>query len=279
MFLICLTHDIEGVDHPYSSTKGIIRGLTNKDSSRTALHYLIGRSTAKKNPYDTFDRILDLEGRYGATSTFFSVPLNTLGFSTCLRKLRAAGSEIGLHGVGGRFVGASEFIRQKKVVETLLGEDVIGVRNHSLELMIPRTFEFQKLAGFKYDASYFPPRYGDKRRYAPFMAVDGIAELPLAFMDSDFQEMTSLASVEKTWNRIERVLDEYRRNEGVCTVLWHPHAFYDENNEIHRLRYRVFKEFDKLYEMILKYGSENSDKMCGCAEILKLWDRPEEIEW
>ncbi len=243
------------------------------------MHYLMGRSSAKKNPYDTFDRILELERRYGATSTFFSVPINTAAVSSCLRKLRAAGSEVGLHGVGGRFIGPSEIIRQKNITESLLGEQVVGVRNHSLELMIPRTFEFQKLAGFKYDASYFPPKYGNKRQYTPFMAVDGLTELPLAFMDSDFSEMTSIANVDKTWKRIERVLEEYRKNEGVCTILWHPHVFYDENNEIHRMRYRAFKEFDQLYEMILRYGSENSDKMCSCAEILALWKQTEETVW
>jgi hypothetical protein len=138
--------------------------------------------------------------------------------------------------------------------------------------MISVTSEFQKSCEFKYNASYFPPRYGNKRVYAPFSAVDGLLELPLAFMDSDFAEMQLMSSnaLEVTWTLIERVLEEYRKNEGVCTFLWHPLAFYDETNEFHNSCYRYFERFEKLYKMILQYGTDNCDKLCSCVEVTRL---------
>ncbi len=250
-------------------------------TSKVALHYLTGRFEARKNPYDTFDRILGLERRYGATSTFFAVPQETAAMSECLQKLRASGSDIALHGINGILQTPSELLRQKRIIERCLGADIDGIRNHRLELMIPRVFEFQRHSGFKYDSSFFAPRYGGKRQYTPFYAVDGLLEIPLAFMDSDFSQMTLSGpdGVNEVWKRIERVMDEYRRNEGVCTILWHPHAFYDDGNEMHRLHYKAFQGFQKLYEMILQYGSENSDKMCSCIEVLKRWKAPAETMW
>lgn len=281
MFLICLTHDIDQFEHPFSSLRGLARGLLHPPTAKVALTYITGRQSSRKNPYDTYDRILEIERKYEATSTFFVVPADTKANSKCSQRLRSAGCEVGLHNIANSYTSPSELLRQKGIVEKHLGLEISGVRSHRLDLMIPRTFEFQKYCGFKYDSSYFPPRYGNKRIYAPFFVTDGLIELPLAFMDSDFQYMTLQGpdAMQKTWKRIERVLEEFRKNEGVCTILWHPPAFYDEGNDLHALHFKHFKGFDKLYEMILEYGSEHSDKMCGCLEVLNLWKGPAESMW
>jgi|GEM_PF-5262116 len=281
MFLICLTHDIDQLEHPFSSTLGLAHGLFNSAKMRIALRYLAGVASARKNPYDTYDRILDLEKKYGATSTFFVVPAQSKANAECLARLRAARTEVALHNIGTSYISPSELARQKNVIEKFLGSEISGVRSHRLDLMIPRTFEFQKHCGFKYDSSFFPPRYGNKRIYTPFPATDGLLELPLAFMDSDFQEMAMVGpdALQKTWTRIERILEDYRRRQGVCTILWHPTAFYDDGCELHNLNYQHFKGFDKLYEMILEYGSTKSDRMCGCLEAIEHWKGSEESMW
>lgn len=235
------------------------------------MNYLTRKPSARSNPYDTFDKILDLEKRYRAKSTFFAPPVNWEVNINYVRKLRDSGWEVALHAAGGSHVSVCKLVEQKEILEKILGSEVFGVRQHRLDLMIPRTFEFERASGFKYDSSYFPPRYARERMYRPFVAVEGLVEIPLAFMDSDFSEMTLTRSngIERTWKRIERILEEYRRNEGVCTVLWHPHAFYDEKNDFHKAYYTHFKGFTELYERILEYGSKNSDKMCGCLEVLR----------
>ena len=223
MFLICLTHDIEALDHPFSSHRGIARGLLNGRTRKLALEYVMRNPSAMKNPFDTFDTILDMERKYGAKSTFFSLPFAYAKNLHRLKRLRAE-AEVGLHGMDPSPRSLSALQAQKATVETALGAAVTGIRMHMLSLVIPRTFDFEKHAGFDYDSTFLPPRYGQKRSYKPFFAVEGLLEIPLTIMDSDYAEM----GTEKTWERIEATLDEYRRNEGVCTILWHPHSFYDE---------------------------------------------------
>jgi peptidoglycan/xylan/chitin deacetylase (PgdA/CDA1 family) len=270
MFLICLTHDIEALMPPYSRLSRLVAGAIAGKTRRLVFDYVMGKESARRNPYDTFVEILELERRYNATSTFFATPSVEVLGSPRLSELTHTRSEVGLHGIGLSSRAIPELLRQKKVVESAIGSEVSGIRQHGLDIMIPRTFDFYKVAGFRYDASYFPPRYGLKRIYRPFFAVEGLVEFPLAFMDSDFQDMASTGSdaFDKTWGRIERTLEEYRRNEGVCTILWHPHAFFDEKNDFHRLFYGHFRGFKELYERVLKYGSENSDRMCSCREAL-----------
>lgn len=281
MFLICLTHDIDQLEHPFSSFRGLAKGVLDAQTAKLAINYLAGKPSARKNPYDTFDRILELEHKYNATSTFFVVPADNYVNRNCIHKLSAAGSEIALHSIGLSYASPSQLMLQKRIIEKLLGSEIIGARSHRLDLMIPRTFEFQRSCGFKYDASYFPPRYGNKRLYAPFFGVEGLLELPLAFMDSDFAEMPAMGSggVKAAWRAVERVLEEYRKNEGICTILWHPPAFYDEKNDFHKLRYGHFRGFERLYEMILQYGTDNCDEMCSCVEVMKRWKPTEESMW
>jgi len=262
VFLICLTHDIEALDHPFSSPRAILRAVLNSRTRKLALNYIMGNSSARKNPFDTFDTILKLERDYKATSTFFSMPFASARNLHRLRQLRDQ-AEVGLHGIGESFQSLSVLQHQKGMLEATLGAPVTGARIHRLNLMIPRTFDFEKYAGFGYDSTYFPPRYGQRRTYRPFFAVEGLLEIPLAIMDSDFAEM----STEKAWTRIESILEEHRRNEGVCTILWHPHSFYDEGCAFHTSHYAHLAGFKEIYERILRYGQDNADDMCSCRRI------------
>jgi peptidoglycan/xylan/chitin deacetylase (PgdA/CDA1 family) len=281
MFLICLTHDIEQLTPPFSTLGRLAAGVLTRKTRRLAIDYVMGKESARKNPYDTFQEILELERRYNATSTFFATPSVGVLSSPRLAELTRGGSEVALHGIGLSSRSVPELLRQKIALETAIDTEVSGIRQHSLDIMIPRTFDFYRVAGFRYDASYFPPRFGQKRIYTPFFAVDGLVEFPLALMDSDFEDMASIGSdaLNKTWVRIEQILDEYRRNEGVCTILWHPHAFYDETNDFHKLFYGHFQGFKELYEKILRYGSENSDRVCTCRDALSACEIKESPMW
>jgi peptidoglycan/xylan/chitin deacetylase (PgdA/CDA1 family) len=279
MYVICLSHDIDALEHPYSSLRGLLRSAGHRGTWRLLLDYLSRKPSARSNPYDTFDKILDLERLYKAKSTFFAPPVNNVANISYVRRVRDSGWEVGLHGISGSHLSACKVVEQKEILEEILGSKISGIRQHRLDLMIPRTFEFERAAGFSYDSSYFPPRYGRERMYCPLTVVEGLIEIPLAFMDSDFSEMTLTNGIERTWKRIERILEEYRQNEGVCTVLWHPHAFYDEKNDFHKAYYRHFKGFAELYEKILEYGSKNSDKMCGCLEVARSPRTPKKSMW
>ena len=253
----------------------------NRRDRRLTIDYVLGKDSARRNPFDTFDSILETERNYNARSTFFALPTPSRANVEIVRRIHKSGWDVGLHGIRDSFALASSLAEQKDVLEQALQGKVRGNRYHSLNLMIPRTFEFERLCGFEYDSSYFPPRYGQKRLLKPFHAIKGLLEIPLAFMDSDFSEIAlpKFGGLEKAWERIQAVLEQYRVHEGVCTVLWHPHAFYDERNAYHRKHYQHVSGFASLYERILEYASQNGARLCGCDEIAKEWNATSDGYW
>jgi peptidoglycan/xylan/chitin deacetylase (PgdA/CDA1 family) len=282
---------VEAYYHPYSGSKiGLVYHLIKTKNKSLVVDYILGKGSARKNPFDTFDKITGIEKKYNAKSTFFFLKRgggSDYNFSDTpvknrIKKLDEEGFEIALHGSYESVNSIKNLYNEKKQLEEVLGKHVIGIRQHGLKLMIPRTFESQRFCGFKYDSSYSPPKYSKKRMYKPFYAVEGLLEIPLTFMDSDWQYMTLKnynGSLDKTWSRIKLILDECKSREQVCTILWHPHAFYDENCDYYPMYYSHFKGFTELYERILEYGKENEAKMCTGREVFEDWRETNEIWW
>lgn len=292
MFRICLTHDVEL--YHFSKTLYLMPLLYHniKNQNLSLIKKVIRCEKGKLgNPFNTFDKILALEKKYHAKSTFFFLRKgggSNYNFSdgpvkTLIKNLDSQGWEIGLHSTYQSTLDLNRLYQEKQELECSLGKEIIGVRTHGLKLLIPRTFENQKFCGFKYDTSFHPPYYMKKRSLKPFFATQGLLEIPLTIYDSEWQYMTMKSihgSIDYTWNRIKSILDRCRTEDTICTVLWHPHAFYDENNEFSKLLYPHFEGFSEIYEKILQYGYENNAPLCTCQQIYSEYNKKEgEVEW
>ena len=291
MFRICLTHDVE-MFH-FSKALYLIPLLYNniKKQNLSIIKKVINNEKeALDNPFNTFDKILELEKQYDAKSTFFFLMKgggSNYNFSdepvkTLIRDLDRKGWEIGLHSTYQSQFLLNRLCQEKQQLESALEKEIIGVRTHGLKLIIPRTFENQKFCGFKYDTSFHPPYYMKKRSAKPFYATQGLLEIPLTIYDSEWQFMTMKSirgSIDYTWIRLKSILDRCRTEDTICTVLWHPHAFYDENNEFSKLLYPHFEGFSELYEKILQYGYENNAPLCTCQQIYSEYEKEGEVEW
>jgi len=290
MFTICLTHDVDAYYSPFSYEKILSTLIKVKPVSHILQNYPDWK-TRFSNPYDTFERILEMETDYHAKSTFFFLNKGKGGsnynFSDDPIKkifvmLDKRGWEIALHGSYNSINNPKNLFNDKKELESIIGKKVDGIRLHGLHLRIPQTFEHQRLCGFLYDTSYFGPKYGRKRINKPFYCIDGLLEIPITFMDSDWQFMTDErynGSIDKTWNRIKQILDYCKTNEFVCTILWHPHTFYNENCALSKKHYSHFKGFAEIYQMILEYGETNNAKMCPCIDVYNDYNMTLERRW
>jgi hypothetical protein len=148
-----------------------------------------------------------------------------------IRKLRAAGCEIGLHGIDAWNSPQAGRDEAQQVMETS-GDSAIGVRMHWLF----RDGEFQKRleeAGFLYDSTagfneVVGYRSGTGQAFKP-LNVDRLLELPLHIMDTALFYPSYLdLSAEAARRHVAGLLGNAERDGGAITVNWHDRSIAPE---------------------------------------------------
>ncbi len=143
------------------------------------------------------DYLLDLLQRCNVRATFFALGLLIEAYPELVRRIAAAGHEVGCHGYG--HLQISRLTRQqfqedtrraKQVVEDALGKPVRGYRAAAFSISRESLWALEVLAenGFEYDSSIFPVRHrrygiaGFDRRILRYPLPNGLAitEVPLA---------------------------------------------------------------------------------------------------
>lgn len=146
------------------------------------------------------DDILDMLARAGAKATFFILGLVAEAHPALVRRIHAAGHEIGSHGFSHTRVFQQtpdafrgETLRARGLLEDTIGEPVIGYRAAEFSITNESLWALDVLAeaGFTYDSSIFPcasGRYGienyplSARRVATQGGRD-IVEIPMTVLE------------------------------------------------------------------------------------------------
>ena len=292
-FALCLTHDL---DRPY---KGL-RALYYAAQERPAYHLQTLRPDS--NPYWQFDEIRRLEAELGVRSAFYVLneqhlladrpprdwlsPTNwvqhlgrydvtdpTLGET--LRGLVEGGWEVGLHGSSHTADDRERLLTEKATLERVVGEPVVGGRQHYLQLSVPQTWRHHRAIGLRYDASFGSGTdCGFQYGYRPFYPFDdAFLVFPLTIMEQAlpdpgirFREARAVCA---------SLLEEAIANEAVMTVLWHPRYF----NE------REFPGYRRCYRWLIERATEVGGwvgtpralavELAGTASTVNVDDSPE----
>jgi hypothetical protein len=213
-----------------------------------------------RNDFWLFDEVVDAEAARGFRSTFlFSVvPAYASYGSTndvlydaswphlraAMRKLRAAGIELGLHASYHAHRLPERFVEERERLEDLSEGPIRGLRHHFWQMGpdVAATLRAHETAGFTYDSSIafndavglrraigLPYRPWDERLGRPL----GTWQLPVIALDS--AACAGIASVtegiDRVWEGIERVADA----GGVAVLDWHVRCSYPGND-----RYRTW---------------------------------------
>jgi len=263
-FALCLTHD---VDRPYKTYQSLYYGIKDVDP------YHFKTFFSKIEPYWQFENIMKLEDELGVRSTFYFLneknlfrdksPVEWLKLKNwklytgrydikdpkivkVIKKLDRNGWEVGLHGSYDSYDDVDRLRYEKKVLEDILGHEVIGIRQHYLNLKKPDTWEKQKEVGLKYDTTLgSSSEYGFLNGYDvihPF--DDGFSVFPLTIMETAL--MNSVNDVQSAYNRCKKILDKAKENNAVMTILWHPRVFNETE----------FPGYKKVYQMIIKTAKD-----------------------
>ena len=261
--IACLTHDVDHPllrahkwDHTafgflYRASVGasldLIKGrigfgdlLTNWAAALKLPFVYLGLAQDFWNTFD--DNYLELEK--GLNSTFFVIPFKghpgkkqdglapefrasgygAAEIADAVRKLSAAGDEIGLHGLDAWIddsLGRKEFAE----VRQLTGNALIGVRMHWLYFDQQSPVVLEK-AGADYDSTVgyndtIGYRAGTSQAYKPF-GVTQLLELPLHIMDTALLYPIYLAlSPEQVKTFVSKFVDNAAGFGGCLTINWH----------------------------------------------------------
>jgi peptidoglycan/xylan/chitin deacetylase (PgdA/CDA1 family) len=277
-FAVCLTHDVDDIyptlAHSVISSLYCIKNFDMVGAKKQIKWKFAGR---EYSPYRNFKEIIKLEERHNAKSSFYFMTTdrdiirfryNIKELENDLSYIAGKGWEVGLHG-GYYSYNNFEYINsEKRSLEDLLGNKVIGYRNHYLRFKIPDTWELLAKAGFKYDTTLgyddmIGFRNGMCHPFKPYnleteKLID-IFEIPLCIMDVTFLEMKS--KLNQSFELAKELINTTEKYGGVLTLLWH--------NNIFNCPFRA--SLYKLYEKILDFAYQKGAWMTSGEEILKVY--------
>jgi len=269
-FVLCLTHDVDRVKKTYQI-------ITHFLKEKRIYH--LTSTFSKQNPYWNFERIMEIEEKLGVRSTFFflneSKKLKLLKPSTykltlgrynihdtkiiqIIKKLKDNGWEIGVHGSYESYNNEELLKKEKKELEKIVGESIIGVRQHYLNLNIPRTWEIQRDVGFKYDATFgFRDKIGFRNHiFYPFKPLnDDFLEIPLIVMDNPL--FITNKNINDVWYNCKKLIKYAEKKGLVLTILWHQKAF---NN-------KEFPKWDEIYKKMIKECMKHDAWITTCKNV------------
>lgn len=273
-FALCLTHDL---DRPYKTYQSLFYALEERP------RYHLGTLRPGRNPYWQFEEIRALEADLGVRSAFYVLNEPSLfatqpprewlqvenliehagrydptadDLAAALRELHEGGWEVGLHGSFHTTDDPERLGEERRVLESVLGDDVVGGRQHHLKLG-PRTWEHHRDIGLRYDASLGSrSSAGFVYGYEPVRPFDDeFVVFPLTAMETTLPDPG--AEFDAAWSACEALVDEAAANDAVMTVLWHPRFF----NE------REFPGYRRLYRRLVEYALERGGWVGPPAEL------------
>lgn len=261
---ICLSHDVDFTtsrDQGRKFIRRLSRALIGEGSKQhaltTAFGSLVRMVTQPMGPerYGDFMDWLRLEERFGFRSTFFFLPYpdthphvldgdyrftdrvcfdkRSILVSDMIKEISRAGWEVGLHGTYNSATQTGMLRRQKESIESIIGQEVLSVRQHFLNHTPGLTHRLQVEAGFQVDSTIGHTRsLGLKIGTShPFRVWDAenqqahpLVEVPLIAMDTPLLLM-GLTRLGPSWaiEDLKRIGEGIAASGGVFCLNWHPH--------------------------------------------------------
>jgi hypothetical protein len=268
-FIACLTHDIDHASirrHKFDHT---ILGFLYRATLGSAINVVRGRLSLKKlftnlkaaaklplvqlglakDFWYEFDRYTEIEK--GRPSTFFVIPYEGNPGSTLhgrapqarasaygvthvaekVTKLKAAGCEIGLHGIDAWMNSCSGRNEAEEIIK-FSGIQSIGVRMHwlygnkeSAAILEDGGFSYDSTFGYNETIGY---RAGTSQAFRP-QGSRSMLELPLIIMDTAlFTSGRSNLSPKGAWGKVNAILDNAVIHGGALTINWHDRSIAPE---------------------------------------------------
>lgn len=289
-WVLLLTHDVDDLEVLNRHLLISLSYLPRNGDFKGVYNLLKGRVNNRFSPYKNFKKIIELEQRYDATSTFFflSAQEDIFGRKYNLEEIRDVlgflidnGCEIGFHTNYYSYDNAEKIKQEKIHMESIIGHSVIGARNHVLRFQLPQSWEILSEAGFAYDSTYgYTDMIGFRNGVChPFVPYNKTSDQPIDILEIslNLQDWTvgflMKNTPEQTWLYMKQLFDTVQKNHGVLTILWHNWT-YSYPTSIGTM---FGKKWTILYEKILRYASEHNAWITNCKNLYSYYENHEFI--
>jgi len=225
--------------------KGIVRTLGGyaKDMSKFKLNSLWLRTMVilgfKKDPFDTFDELIDLQKKYAIKTLFFfliseytTYDKNTSSRNTNYRSLIKSIADyckVGLHPSYFTMKNEIKLKKEKKRLEEITNTPITRSRQHYLRLALPETY--QHLISLEINEDYtmgYAQHCGFRASTCtPFYFYDLDYEIqtplkvfPFAVMDGTLRDYLDLSN-KRAYEVIIKLANEVKKVDGTFITLFH----------------------------------------------------------
>lgn len=258
-FRLRLTHDVDAAWATHGRHVGAIAhalagDVVNRRDPDLAVRRLRSAFDARagrvdRDPFNTFDFLMDISERHGLQSTFYfmagvSAPefdgeyrLSDPRIGGLLRRIHERGHDVGLHASYGTHLSPERMRAEFDALRSachLVGFDqgTWGVRQHYLRFKNPQTWRSQESAGLDHDSTLgFADRIGFRagtcREFPVFDLLASrtlkLRERPLLVMDGTLFEYMGLG-LDEAASQARAIVDSCRLHGGDAVLLYHNHT-------------------------------------------------------
>ncbi|GCD11356.1 polysaccharide deacetylase family protein [Clostridium tagluense] len=214
----------------------------------------------QKDPFDTFDYIMNMEREKKFKSSFYfmadrkTYDLKSNRVKEIFKKILDNGCEIGFHPGLNTSNDKENFKNQLAILENNIEDTfVLGVRQHYLSFHNSRTWVIQDECKLQYDSTVcFPEQAGFKVGYClPYQTYDltnnsslDLIEIPLILMEGSLFDYMNL-NYEESVEYIKELIFQVQKHSGVFAILWHNSAITSQYNKNSK---QVFKWLYSYFE-------------------------------
>jgi len=275
-FSMLLTHDVDEIQR-YPNFKKVIKGmggdvLYRKSLSlpfKTFYDYLLVSAKRRKDPYDSFDEIMDISDSLDIESHFFFMSGGTTTrydnrysienprIKKIIEKIKKRGHFVGLHPSYNAYNNSKQFKMEKEALEKVNEAPITTGREHYLRFEVPTTWQLWEENGFEWcsNLAYAKSagfRTGSCYPYKPFNILSQkkltIIERPLIMMEVTFAEASK--NIKKFDIMVNYYLNTVKSYNGEFVLLWHNASFKEASIAPYSPSYKKtlkrFKELEKL---------------------------------
>jgi len=244
VFSALLTHD---VDTPYlwnKSTRGLktIAGDLLKRQNVKAAKQHLNYLKKGKDPFDTFDALMDLSEKHGLQSYFFFIAggntkyegdysIKDKKIQQLIARINERGHQIGLHPSYDTYKNIERLKSEKEALQAASPQAVQGGRQHFLRFAAPHTWQDWEDAGLSWDstmgyAGHIGFRCGTCYPFPVFNVLSRqklqLVEHPLLVMEvSLFSQQYMQLDQPTALDYVEEIIQTVRQYNGEFVLLWH----------------------------------------------------------
>ncbi|MEW8992893.1 polysaccharide deacetylase family protein [Clostridium sp.] len=292
-FSVCISHDVDMI-FKNKSIKKIVRPIVNSISKEKNVklakkilnNYIQCKMDYTKDPFYTFEYILDIEMKNNLKSSFYfmtggtssvdnSYSINDKRVSKLIENISKRKCEIGYHGSFNTMEDYNLMVEETNILNSLINGNRYGGRQHYLRFKVPYTWRIQEKVGMLYDTSL---GFADKEGFRcgtcyPFKPYDlledriiDIWEIPLIVMDGTLDNKDyNNYGVDEAYNKVIRLISTIKKYNGVFSLLWH-------NSSLDKYDVKYIK-WIPVYEKIMNYLGEESVKSYTGMELIEYIDK------